>query len=78
MWAHTPLNLPWSSDHQFQSRTDNRHADGTDSQTLALVDSILESAVILTTYIPNLRKESHKRSALVPLINSMQNFLQTR
>ena len=46
MWAHTPLNLPWSSGHQVQLRTENRNVDAADSQTPALVASILESAVI--------------------------------
>ena len=34
--------------------------DDTYSQTLALVASILESAVIQTSYIPNLRKQTHR------------------
>ena len=35
-------------------RTDNRDVDGTDSQTLELVANILDSAVIQTSYIPNI------------------------
>ena len=81
MWAHTPLNLPWSSGHQVRLRIENRDGDGIDSQTLALVASILESAVIQTTTFRicewNVTK-GQDGSALVPVINSMWNFLHTR
>ena len=69
MRAHTPLNLPWSSGHQVQLRTENRSVDAADSQTLALVALNLLSSRQATFRI--CASNLIGGSKLVPLITSM-------